>query len=210
MFDLHCHIIFEVDDGASSLHESVAMLQQARSSGIRTIVATPHCRGSWWQPEAIKANYDTLRGIAQDAGIQLDLGCEVHWKKLAELGLDMAPKLTLGESNLILLEFSNDAMPGNWENLIYKLRGMGLVPVIAHPERYKAVQRDLDVAYKLKDLGCYLQLSANFVEEGRFSDRRKAALGMLKQGLVDYVASDAHCAGDYASYRKALALAQDY
>ena len=210
MFDIHCHIIYDVDDGSRDLRESAAMLVEARNSGIDRIVCTPHCRGSWWDYDRINAHFSKLQSLAAEHGMPMDLGYEVNWKKLMEIGLDWAPRLTLGESNLFLLEFSNDSLPARWQNLIYKLQGMGLQIVIAHPERYRPVQKNVDVAYEMKELGCYLQLSGNFMEEGRFGERRRAATEMLKQGLVDYVASDAHRPEDYRTFRKALEYARKF
>ncbi|MDO4182454.1 MAG: hypothetical protein Q4E12_02440 [Coriobacteriia bacterium] len=210
MFDIHCHILYDVDDGSESLEESEAMLVEAKKSGIDRIVCTPHCRRNWFNPKRFQSHFKVLSQVAAEHGIDMDLGCEVNWKKLYEIGLDWAPKLTLGDTSLFLLEFSDEELPNNWQNLVFKLQGMGLDIIIAHPERYVPVQRDIDIAYELKEMGCYLQLSANFIEEGRFGVRRRAATAMLKEGLIDYVASDAHCPEDYALYRQALEYAQKF
>ena len=210
MIDIHCHILPGVDDGSRSFDESIAMLQAAAGVGIDHIVCTPHCRSPWWNPAGIAAGYERLEPIARDMGIQMDLGYEVNWKKLYDLGIDVAPQLTLGESNMFLLEFSDESLPSQWQRLIYKLQSMGLQIIIAHPERYKAVQNDLDVAYEMKELGCYLQLSSNFLADGFFGKRRKTATALLRQGMVDYIASDAHCVEHYQDFAKALEYARKH
>ena len=43
MIDLHIHILPGVDDGSQSMEESLYMAQMAATSGVHTIVATPHC-----------------------------------------------------------------------------------------------------------------------------------------------------------------------
>ena len=64
MFDLHCHILFDVDDGSNDFAESQAMLNAARKSGIDNIVCTPHCRGSRFDYQRIVAHFDVLSRFA--------------------------------------------------------------------------------------------------------------------------------------------------
>ncbi|WP_172135224.1 tyrosine-protein phosphatase [Adlercreutzia sp. ZJ473] len=210
MFDVHCHIIPDVDDGSRDMRESVAMLKEARASGIDRIVCTPHCRSSKFNYERIVDHFEALYAQAEQMGIQLDLGFEVYWEKLAELGLDTASALCFENTNLMLLEFSCGSLPASWQRIVYELQGAGIQLIIAHPERYRPVQRNIEIAYEMKEMGCLLQLSGNFVEGGWRSQRRKTALELLKNNLVDYIASDAHCPEDYESYRKALQIAQKY
>lgn len=210
MFDLHCHIIPGVDDGSKNMAESVSMLAQARQSGIDSIVCTPHCRSSRFDYDRIVNHFNALRPEAARHGIELNLGFEVYWEKLAELGLESAPDLCFGGTNLLLLEFSCGSLPAQWQRIIYELQGRGIRVIIAHPERYQPIQRNLDLAFEMKDMGCLLQLSANFVEGSFRSPRKKTATELLKHDLVDYLASDAHCPADYETYRKALKVAQKY
>lgn len=210
MFDIHCHILFDVDDGSRDLAESQAMLHAARNSGIDRIVCTPHCRDSHFDYDRIVEHYDVLAAYAQHIGIGMALGFEVYWEKLSEIGTEHAPLLCIEDTNLLLLEFSPAFMPANWQRVIFDLQGMGIQPIIAHPERYRAVQRDIEVAAEMKRMGCLLQLSANFSSGGMRSQSKKAALRLLEEDLIDYVASDAHCPEDYQDYRKAIKIAQKY
>ena len=102
------------------------------------------------------------------------------------------------------------SLPPNWQRIIYNLQGQGIQPIIAHPERYRPVQNDIGIAEEMKDLGCLLQLSGNFAAGGFRSNSKRAALKLLENDLVDYIASDAHCVEDYADYRKAIKIAQKY
>ena len=210
MFDIHCHILFDVDDGSSDFDESRRMLKAARAVGIDTIVCTPHCRGSRFDYDRIQKHYAILRDYATAHGFSMALGFEVFWQNLVTYGIDNAWRLCIEDTDLLLLEFSSDAMPANWERMIYSLTGQGITPIIAHPERYRAVQNDLDIAERLKDMGCLLQLSGNFATGGMFSPSKKAAIKMLERGLIDYVASDAHCPEHYQEYAEALKLARKH
>jgi protein-tyrosine phosphatase len=133
------------------------------------------------------------------------LGFEVYWRTLISLGIKHAPELQLGETGHLLLEFDTYALPTNWKRLVYDIQATGLDVIIAHPERYAPVQKNLEIAEDMRRMGCRLQLSANFAQRGMFSASRKTAIALLKKGFVDYIASDAHCAADFRS----LPLARD-
>ncbi len=210
MFDIHCHILPGVDDGARTPAETSQMLIAARNAGISHIVCTPHCRFSDFDPTLIQQQFRIFSEHAAQMGIRSTLGYEVHWKKLAELGIETAPKLCIGSSNLLLLEFSDTHLPASWQRMVHAIQRQGITVVIAHPERYLPIQDNLDLAYELKNMGCRLQLSANFVEGGRFDKRRRTAKALLKEDLVDYLASDAHRPEHYAVFTRALAEAQKY
>ncbi len=210
MFDIHCHILPGVDDGARTPAETSQMMIAARNVGIDHIVCTPHCRFDSFDPQLIQQQYRIFSAHASQMGIDTTLGYEVYWEKLAELGIETAPKLCIGQSNLLLLEFSTAHLPANWQRAIDSIQRQGITVVIAHPERYQPIQDNLDLAYEMKDMGCCLQLSANFVEGGFFDKRHRTAKALLKEGLVDYIASDAHRPEHYAVYTKALAEARKY
>lgn len=207
MLDIHCHILPGVDDGSKSLQESIDMLSAAKAVGVSKIVCTPHCRGHWFQYEKTLRSFHALQPYAQDNEIELTLGFEVYWEKLLELGFEWTSKLTLDESNLFLLEFEQSSFPANYKGIIEKLQNAGVDVVIAHPERYAPIQNNIAKAEELKEMGCLLQLSGDFAQAGMFSRQRRTAVKLLKSGLVDYIASDAHCVSDYLAFEKAIEVA---
>jgi protein-tyrosine phosphatase len=210
MFDIHCHILPGVDDGSRDLNESIEMLRAARDNQVNQIVCTPHCKASHFHPDRILSAYDALLPHANSLGIELILGVEMHWRKLSEIGTEAAINYCFDGTNMLLLEFSVDSMPANWQVVLNNLAKEGIKVIIAHPERYHAIQDDLDIAVDLKNAGCLLQLSSNFIDGGLFDKRKRTAISLLKEGLIDYVASDAHRPDDYARMPKALQIAQKY
>ena len=74
--------------------------------------------------------------------------------------------------------------------------------IIAHPERCRAIQQDVEIAQRLVSMGCKLQASADFIAGGRFGKEKRPALKLLNAGLYDYVASDAHNASHYRHFKK--------
>ena len=84
MVDMHSHILFGVDDGARDLSESRRMLVAARSVGVDKIIATPHARSDSFNRQLVNERYFVLKEIAEEKGIVLRLGFEVHWNFLCQ------------------------------------------------------------------------------------------------------------------------------
>lgn len=205
MLDLHCHILPGVDDGASSLGESVRMLHAAAKAGVTEIVCTPHCRDPYFDFDAM---WDAFEALRSRSAIPLRMGFEVNIRKLRELGLDWVECLKFQDSNTFLLELSTHASKRDFEDYereIYELQCKGCDVIIAHPERYRAIQEDIEIAERLVKMGCKLQASADFIKGGRFGKERKPAQRLFDAGLYSYLASDAHCVEHYAVFAKAWA-----
>ena len=204
MRDIHCHILPGVDDGAADLAESLAMLEAAKRAGVTRIVCTPHCRDPYFDFDAMWAAFRTLQAHAD--GFPLQMGFEVNHTKLRALGMDWAERLHFDGSNEFLLELPTRATGAAFdecERTIFELQGMGYLVIIAHPERYLAIQEDIGVARRLVDMGCRLQASADFVAGGRFGRENKPAKRLFREGLYTYIASDAHNVKHYCYLEKA-------
>ena len=164
MRDLHCHILPGVDDGARNLDESLAMLEAAKAAGITSIVCTPHVRDPYFDYDAMWDAYELL--VAHADGFPLTMGFEVNHSKLMQLGMEWAEHLHFDGTNEFLLELSTRAGKPDfeiYERTIFELQGMGYQVIIAHPERYRAIQEDVEVARGLVKMGCKLQASADFI-----------------------------------------------
>ena len=206
MRDMHCHILPGVDDGARNLQESLAMLEAAKAAGVTSIVCTPHCRDPYFDFDAMWEAFRLLKAHAN--GFPMRMGFEVNHAKLMELGLDWASRLAFDGTNEFLLELSTHAKEHHfreYEGTIYQLQAMGYEVIIAHPERYEAVQRDVEVARNLVRMGCKLQASADFVAGGRLGAEKKPAKRLFEENLYTYIASDAHKVEHYAYLAQARA-----
>ena len=204
MRDLHCHILPGVDDGARDLQESLAMLQAAQNAGITSIVCTPHCRDPYFDYGAMWDAYDLL--VEHAAGFPLSMGFEVNHAKLMDLGMEWADRLHFEGSNEFLLELSTKARKPDfdvYERTIFELQAKGYQVIIAHPERYLAIQEDVEVARRLVKMGCQLQVSADFVAGGRMGAERKPARRLFEENLVSFIASDAHKVEHYQYFAEA-------
>ena len=208
MRDMHSHILPGVDDGAKDLAMSIAMLEAAREAGVTSIVCTPHARDPYFDHEAMWAAYHELKPHADAMGIPLSMGFEVAHAKLVELGVEeWAPYLCFDNGREFLLELDPGCTEGRfqeYERTIYELQGLGYEVIVAHPERYRAIQQNTDIAVRLVRMGCRLQASADFVAGGRFGKEKKPAKKMFDQLLYRYIASDAHRPEHYAYLKHAV------
>lgn len=206
MRDMHCHILPGVDDGARDLDMSFEMLEAAREAGVTSIVCTPHCRDPYFDYHAMREAFEELRAHA--GGFPLTMGFEVAHAKLMELGVEQwAPYLAFEGGREFLLELDTHCTEADfqdYERTIYELQGMGYDVIIAHPERYRAVQQNTDLAVRLVRMGCKLQASADFVAGGRMGKERRPAKKLFDQVLYRYIASDAHRPEHYAYLASAV------
>ncbi|TMP45482.1 CpsB/CapC family capsule biosynthesis tyrosine phosphatase [Pseudoalteromonas sp. S1688] len=199
MIDIHTHILPGIDDGAKDLTESLALLKLAENDGITHMVATPHIHVGRFN-NSISHIYDSLANLrlnATNEGINIKLAAAAEVRLDVELmAMVVANKLPfigkIAEKNVLLLELPHSHMPQGYDKFIQWLAKKNIRVIIPHPERNRDIQSNLYYIQHLKLLGCDFQLTASSIE-GEWGESAQAiALQMLKDGLVNYVASDAH------------------
>lgn len=203
MLDIHSHILPGVDDGAGDEKAALEMLKAARLAGIDKLVATPHIYRERDIDRCLTV-YQRYRKIAENNGIELVSGCELSVRVLVDnpVSHDRLARYTIGNSNFILLELSFNAPPFDWEYLISDIKRLGYHIIIAHPERYPYVAKNIGFVQSLISYGCELQIDASSLRAKRFSSVRRAATNLLERGLISYIASDAHKSADFEMFSK--------
>jgi protein-tyrosine phosphatase len=213
MIDFHNHLIPGVDDGASDAEQSRAGLETFRSQGVRRVVCTPHVGGEVTRRpgelaallETLDRGWETLREVA--AGFP-----DMEVLRGAEVMLDTPepdlsdPRLRLGGTRSVLVEFPFMVIPPNGPKAIFDLKMAGWTPVLAHPERYANAAADLSDAEEWRRVGAHLQVNCGSLL-GRYGAKaQQLAWGLLERGWVDYLSSDYHARGTcpVAESRRAL------
>lgn len=197
MIDIHCHILPDFDDGAADLEESMAMARMAASSGVTGIVATPHFPGdaeAFRRLGALLGRYERLEREIRRAGLNLKLYPGAEILCLPETPQLAAKKVlpTIGDTNYLLVEFNFGEPQSYMTEMLDALAQTGYRPVVAHPERYRAVQGNPQLTKYWFDLGYVLQLNKGSVL-GAFGGRVQQTAGqILSEGLAHVIASDAH------------------
>ena len=196
MVDLHCHILPGVDDGAPDLETSLEMAKVAAADGIDTIVATPHLLvDNPLSPAEIRTVTQTLNQALCEEEIDLVVlpGAEVEVQPgLAELLRDQQ-LVTLGDKGShLLIEIPFVGIPQLLEQICFELQIAGVTPVIAHVERTQVAARQPEILPVLVERGCLLQVNVDSVLGHNGPRIRRVALELLRSGLAEILASDAH------------------
>ena len=200
MIDLHCHILPGVDDGADCQATSLDMARMAWRQGTDVIVATPHCCRPD-QPQRLSSAVLTgrlgaLNRALRDGGSQLAVlpGMEVFATPELPALLDSGELVTLAGSRYLLVEFFFPEEVDFMEFTFSTVLDHGLIPVVAHPERYAAVQESPELAADWFRRGFILQLNKGSILGQLGLGAKKAAWWLLRHGLAHVIASDAHTA----------------
>ena len=199
MIDIHCHILPGVDDGAENAAVACELARIAVARGVRTIVATPHCnvpgRYANYRGRHYTQNFSMFRALLRQEGIPLEIlpGAEVYADRenLRQL-LEEDRLVTLNHSRYLLMEFPFRASEEEINGLLREVAKRGLVPVIAHPERYVAVQNHTALAAKWYEQGYILQVNRPSVEGDLGYAAMETSHELLVMGLAHVIASDAH------------------
>jgi protein-tyrosine phosphatase len=190
-FDLHCHLLPKLDEGAATLEEAVKMLQIASQDGIAGVVATPHILHGLYNntKEIINRAISELTKVTNHLPIYT--GAEIR------IDRDLAARVANGELPLInnerfmLLELPAYVIPPilQLENIVKGLKENQITPIFAHPERNLPIRRDLSVMERLALCGALFQVTAASLSDPGLGG---PTLKMIKKGYVHVVATDAH------------------
>jgi protein-tyrosine phosphatase len=186
-----------LDDGAVSLEESLEMARMAAESGVTDIIATPHFRG---EPDSLDMieEIDHRCYVLREALIRNEVPVQIH-KGAEILCTPQTPAMarqgllpTLGDTQYVLTEFYFNESFGFMDSCLRKLALCGYIPVVAHPERYEAVQWDPELLWGWSDAGYVLQINKGSVLGTLGVGAEQAAHELLEMGLAHLFASDAH------------------
>ena len=202
ILDFHNHVIPGVDDGAQNPEESIAALRALASHGVTHVITTPHFDGSLTLRPAAAA--DRLKELDEGwARLQAVAGAvpEITVHRGAEVMLDTPtpdlsdPRLHLAGGRFVLVEFPFMTIPPESPRVVTYLRNAGLIPIIAHPERYNGVVVGSNLPLEWRAAGALLQVNGGSLL-GRYGKGPKSnAEDLLGRGIVDFVSSDYHTRG---------------
>lgn len=197
MIDIHCHILPDLDDGASTMEEALEMARIAAESGVTDIIATPHFRG---EPEALELKEEIDRRYRElrqalyrhQIPIQLHKGAEILCTPQTPILARQGLLPTLGDTRYVLTEFYFNESFGFMDSCLQKIASQGYTPVVAHPERYDAIQWDPEQLWFWESRGYVFQLNKGSVLGTLGFRAEQTAHELLELGLAHLFASDAH------------------
>mgnify|MGYP000010861118 FL=1 len=194
LLDIHSHILPAVDDGAFDISESLMLLEAMRLQGITDVIATPH-----FYPlddnfneykERISNAYNLLLKETENKNLpRIFVGSEVLYYRYIGTS-ETVYELCLNRSQYLLLELTDECICKEFfddiDNLVNKQR---IIPIIAHLERYRNARNYKKLLKYIKENGILAQINASSL----FSQSsRRATERLIKGGLVNFIATDAH------------------
>lgn len=196
MVDIHCHLLPLVDDGPSSVEHALQLAEQAVEEGITRIIATPHL----YHPQFETSDVDVPLTVAElnvllkqrDIPLTVYPGHEV--RLIGELieEMEAGVALPLAASRYILIEFPSTGIPSYARQVFAELISDGYIPIIAHPEKNKAIIQNPQLLFDLISNGAISQVTCASLIGKYGKDVQRFAVALLENGLAHLVASDAH------------------
>ncbi len=193
MVDIHNHLLPFLDDGSNSISDSVSLVKDLYKAGVTDIIFTPHYKELTYEPSIKKINdsYENFKLVLKDEKlpINLYLGQEIYVKDNIYSNLENKKVLTMNNTKYVLIEFNyyEETDVGEY---VYNLVQKGYKPIIAHVERYRYL--DFSSLSTLKELGALIQVNTQCITGKYGAQLKKRALKAIKDGYVDFVASDIH------------------
>ena len=193
--DFHSHILPTMDDGSASVEESVALLELEAAQGVSRVVLTPHFYPLRESPREFLQRRDAaeaklLQAVKGRKDLpELLIGAEVaYYAGMSES--EELPLLTLRGTDCILIEMPAAPWPKSvWRELRDIREKQGLIPIIAHVDRYIRPLRTYGIPRKLQQCEVLVQANANFFIR---RETARMALDMLKKDRIHLVGSDCH------------------
>lgn len=190
MKDIHNHLIFEIDDGSKSIDESIKLLNEMSDRGVTEIVLTPHYIIGTNYNCNNKIKKEKLKELQKLTKIKLYLGNEVFIDNNILEYIENDEISTINNTKYLLIELPLREKLEIAFDILFNLRNNGIVPIIAHPERYHYI--NLEDLEKMINLGCLLQGNISSLS-GKYGKGAKHNLELfLKKHMIHILGTDTH------------------
>ncbi|HEY6069467.1 MAG TPA: CpsB/CapC family capsule biosynthesis tyrosine phosphatase [Gaiellaceae bacterium] len=197
MIDTHCHLLPSLDDGPSSDEQAVELAGELVRAGVTAILCTPHFNRRYpTSHEAAREQLDSLQRILpeHEIHVRLELGAEIGPAKALDARDDELVIRAIAQ-RWLLVELEPDTPVGALSLLCDRVDAVGLLPVFAHPERCRAIQRDPAALVEARERGALAQVVASSLGGSWGRTISSTAWGLLASGRADLVGSDSHRPG---------------
>lgn len=196
MIDVHSHILPGIDDGSKNMEMTLEMLRNAEKDGTKEIVATPHYLLEYGEAtiKEVKALVEEVNFLIDKEGLNIRVysGQEVYFNENIIENFMAGNIGTINDSRYMLIEFSMHRFDKNIFETLYELQVRDIVPIIAHPERYKPFREQPLRINDFINEGYLFQMNAGSIE-GRFGESiKKTANIFLDNNIYNFIGSDAH------------------
>lgn len=196
MIDMHTHILPNIDDGSESMEETIKMLKEAKEAGFTDIITTSHYIENSYditkkERENIINEIKSRLNI-ENINIKLYNGAEAYISNNIYELIEKEELPTLNNSKYLLMELPMNNKILYLDNVIYSLESKGITPIIAHPERYSYVQKDIKFVEELVERGVLFQSNYGSIIGKYGNDASKCVKKLLKKKLIHFLGTDTH------------------
>lgn len=197
IIDTHCHILPCVDDGAPTMTHALRMAELALESGVTHMVATPHHNFYLHDNRTlVLETFERLKDRLEYEQLPLELSLAMEYFANDDLP-DILKNggLTYGTGKYFLVEFGRNNRAEYMNHLLEGCAKAGFIPVIAHAERYKAVQNHPELCRSWCKKGWGVQVNKDSLDMLNFGFGEEVcdcAEFLFTQGWINCIASDAH------------------
>ena len=206
--DIHSHLLPQLDDGVQSMGEALEILRNFERLGFEKVITTPHIMGNYYAntPEIIERKLDDLKTEVSKSGlsIEIEAAAEYYMDDQFISMLDNKDQLLTFGDNYLLVETSYMNEPMFLNEVLFKIKSLGLKPVIAHPERYLYLQEKPEKILELVDRGALMQLNVNSIIGFYSIPTKKLARWMVDHETIHFLGSDCHNLKHFNIYQKTL------
>lgn len=203
--DFHSHLFPAVDDGARTVEDALEGVGRMAEAGVVRIITTPHFQASvTGRPGELGEVMERMDDAWGRVSVEVAKAFpDMDFRRGLEVMLDIPdpdlsdPRLHLGGTRFILVEWPRFQVPPGTPQVLGRIVERGLVPVVAHPERYTGIDPQLSVVREWKAAGAFLQGNYGSLLGKYGAGPRALMFRFLQEGLLDYLSSDFHGRPEY-------------
>jgi protein-tyrosine phosphatase len=194
--DMHSHLLPGLDDGSESMEDSIILIKEFVSLGYKKLITTPHIMGDFFKntPEMIHSKLEELKKEVKKEGIDIELeaAAEYYLDEWFFTKLEKPENLLTFGGKYLLFETSYINESAILYEAIFQIKSMGLIPVLAHPERYTYLYPDFNKAKIIYDKGVLFQLNINSLSGYYSKASQEFGKKLIDHEMVSFVGSDCH------------------
>lgn len=199
MIDFHTHIIPNIDDGSRNIEETINLIKEAKQAGFEAIVLTSHYIPNYYETDVPERNMwvNAISQNLRNKGIDIDiyLGNEIYMTQNMMKLLIEEKASTINDTCYVLFEMPLDVEPENLYDVIYSLHENKLIPVLAHPERYKFIQKEPDLVNDLIEKGVLMQANYGSILGQYGKNAEVIVRKFFENDMIHFLGSDVHREG---------------
>ena len=206
LFDIHCHILPGVDDGSQDMETTMDMLRIAYEEGTREILLTPHYmlgRNTYTYAD-LDEKFENLKAEVEKRGefpdLKLYLGNEIHYEEGIATKLREGDIHTMNGTRYVLIEYNVRTPYSEILHSVDEIIQARYIPIIAHVERFRALEKRPDRIEAMIGLGCLMQMNISSVDGGFLNENKGWCRKMIKSGYITFLGTDAHNTDSRAPY----------